>query len=77
MPTGPFAEDAGTAYLPSYQDATTRPDWLALVAPYVPVREYARLCLVCRRFYRQFAPRLWNDPLAAAAAACMLGRGDG
>ncbi|GAB1313616.1 hypothetical protein MFIFM68171_03826 [Madurella fahalii] len=48
---------------PSYQDAMKRSDWLALVAPYVQVREYARLCLVSSRFYHQFAPRLWNDPL--------------
>lgn len=62
------------AYLPSYQDATRRPDWLELVASHVPIGEYARLCLVSRRFYHQFAPRLWNDPLAAAG---MLGRDNG
>jgi hypothetical protein len=50
--------------LPSYQEATTRPDWLTLVAPYIPVKDYARLCLVSKRFYEQFAPRLWNDPFA-------------
>ncbi|KAK3298018.1 uncharacterized protein B0H64DRAFT_416838 [Chaetomium fimeti] len=44
------------ADLPSYQDAITRPDWLDLVAPYIPPREYSRLCLVSRRFYHQFAP---------------------
>jgi hypothetical protein len=49
---------------PSYQDAMKRPDWLDVVAPYIPIREYARLCLVDTRFYRQFAPRLWNDPFA-------------
>ncbi|KXX78900.1 hypothetical protein MMYC01_202008 [Madurella mycetomatis] len=48
---------------PSYQDATKRLDWLELVAPYVQVKEYACLCLVSSRFYHQFAPRLWNDPL--------------
>lgn len=51
---------------PSYQDATKRPDWLELAAEYIPLREYARLCLVARRFYHQFGPRLWNDPLTAA-----------
>ncbi|KAH6620656.1 hypothetical protein B0J18DRAFT_430348 [Chaetomium sp. MPI-SDFR-AT-0129] len=51
------------ADLPSYQDATARPDWLELVAPWLPLRDYPRLCLVSRRFYGQFAPRLWNDPL--------------
>jgi hypothetical protein len=51
------------ASLPSYEDATSRLDWLELVAPYVPVRDLGRLCSVNRRFYRVFAPRLWNDPL--------------
>ncbi|KAK4042756.1 hypothetical protein C8A01DRAFT_44252 [Parachaetomium inaequale] len=55
--TGRIADSNGlVADLPSYQDATTRPDWLALVAPYLSVREYARLCLVSRRFYDEFAP---------------------
>jgi hypothetical protein len=67
MEYGGFLAEHGTAYLPSYEDATIRPNWLQLVAPYLPVREYARLCLVSRRFYHQFAPRLWNDPLTAAA----------
>jgi hypothetical protein len=49
---------------PSYQDAMKRPDWLHVVAPYVSISDYARLCLVDKRFYHQFAPRLWNDPLA-------------
>ncbi|EAQ86983.1 hypothetical protein CHGG_08236 [Chaetomium globosum CBS 148.51] len=44
------------ADLPSYQDAITRPDWLELVAPYIPPRDYPRLCLVSQRFYHQFAP---------------------
>jgi hypothetical protein len=61
------AETSGM--LPSYQDATTRPDWLDLVAPYIPIGQYARLCLVSRRFYHQFAPRLWNDPVAVI---CLL-----
>ncbi|KAH6613305.1 hypothetical protein F5144DRAFT_587268 [Chaetomium tenue] len=52
------------ADLPSYQDAITRPDWLEFVAPYIPPRDYPRLCLVSQRFYHQFAPRLWNDPFA-------------
>ncbi len=49
---------------PSYQEATTRPDWLALVAPYMPFQDYFRLIRVSKRFYQQFAPRLWNDPFA-------------
>lgn len=66
-PSRRIADSNGVACLPpSYHDATKRPDWLELVAPRVPVREYARLCLVSRRFYDQFAPRLWNDPLSAA-----------
>ncbi|KAH8878991.1 hypothetical protein GQ53DRAFT_55861 [Thozetella sp. PMI_491] len=54
------------ASLPSYQEATQGPDWLELVAPHVAVKHYARLCRVSSRFYNQFAPRLWNDPLTAA-----------
>ncbi|KAI1337328.1 hypothetical protein F5Y15DRAFT_408153 [Xylariaceae sp. FL0016] len=51
--------------LPSYKEATTRQDWLELCAPYVSVADWRRCCLVNRRFYRQFAPRLWQDPLVA------------
>ncbi|KAK0651499.1 hypothetical protein B0T16DRAFT_453957 [Cercophora newfieldiana] len=51
---------------PSYIEATQRPDWLRIVAPYILPRYYASLCLVSRRFYRQFAPLLWNDPIAVA-----------
>ncbi|KAL2174358.1 uncharacterized protein P884DRAFT_332042 [Thermothelomyces heterothallicus CBS 202.75] len=58
--------------LPSYRAATTRPDWLALVAPYVRINDYASLCLVSRHFYRQFAPRLWNDPLAVMHPGCLI-----
>ncbi|KAK4187608.1 hypothetical protein QBC35DRAFT_532426 [Podospora australis] len=60
---------------PSYQDATRRPDWLEFVAPYVPIKDYARLCLVSRRFYGHFAPRLWNDPLTTAAAVTAAAAG--
>ncbi|KAI0008971.1 hypothetical protein F4779DRAFT_584641 [Xylariaceae sp. FL0662B] len=49
--------------LPSYAEATTNPDWLDLVALYVPVVDWYRCSLVDGRFYRQFAPRLWKDPL--------------
>lgn len=49
--------------LPSYQEAVARSDWLEIAGPYVPVRDYASLCLVSRRFYNQFAPRLWIDPI--------------
>ncbi|KAI5860359.1 hypothetical protein GGS23DRAFT_234177 [Durotheca rogersii] len=52
--------------LPSYGDAVARQDWLDLVAPYVPVADWCRCCQVDRRFYRRFAPRLWQDPLDAA-----------
>ncbi|KAK4205739.1 hypothetical protein QBC40DRAFT_1752 [Triangularia verruculosa] len=58
---------AAAANPPSYQEATRHLDWVELIAPYVPIREYARLCLVNRRFYRHLAPRLWNDPLATAS----------
>ncbi|KAI1269748.1 hypothetical protein F5Y18DRAFT_371377 [Xylariaceae sp. FL1019] len=49
--------------LPSYHEATTRPDWLSFVTPIVPPSDWARCCLVDHRFYRHFAPRLWQDPL--------------
>jgi hypothetical protein len=60
--------------LPTYEEATARPDWLTLVAPYIPLRDYARLCRVSRRFYREFAPRLWADPLTVI---CRLRNGNG
>lgn len=49
--------------LPSYEEAVSRPDWLGLVAPFVPSSSWRQCCLVNRRFYYQFAPRLWQDPL--------------
>ncbi|KAI0154406.1 hypothetical protein GGR57DRAFT_466957 [Xylariaceae sp. FL1272] len=49
--------------LPSYREATTRPHWLSLVTPTVPPADWPRCCLVDHRFYRHFAPRLWQDPL--------------
>ncbi|KAI8955863.1 hypothetical protein F4801DRAFT_586541 [Xylaria longipes] len=49
--------------LPSYSEATTRLDWLSLVAPYVPAPAWTSCCRVDRRFYDRFAPRLWRDPL--------------
>lgn len=51
------------AQLPSYKEATTRPQWQVIVAPYVSVRDYASLCLVNRAFYDYFAPCLWKNPL--------------
>lgn len=51
------------ASLPSYQEAVRRCDWLELAGPYIPVGDYTRLCLVSRRFYDHFAPRLWIDPI--------------
>lgn len=49
--------------LPSYQDAIRRKDWLDVVAPYALISDYHNLCLVSRRFYNRFAPRLWKDPI--------------
>ncbi|KAI1456479.1 hypothetical protein F4805DRAFT_432125 [Annulohypoxylon moriforme] len=49
--------------LPSYEDAISNPDWLDLVADYVPAIYWTRCCLVDHRFYHRFAPRLWQDPL--------------
>ncbi|ODA77727.1 hypothetical protein RJ55_06329 [Drechmeria coniospora] len=49
--------------LPSYREATTRPDWLLLAAPRVRFADYRSLCLVCRRSWSIFAPRLWGDLL--------------
>ena len=50
------------ATLPSYHEATARPRWITLVAPYASVRDYTSLCLVNKEFYDQFGPRLWKDP---------------
>ncbi|KAI0384706.1 hypothetical protein F5Y04DRAFT_247629 [Hypomontagnella monticulosa] len=49
--------------LPSYEDAISSPDWLDLVAAYIPIVDWPKCCLVDRRFYGQFTPRLWQDPL--------------
>ncbi|KAM4060671.1 hypothetical protein HRG_001783 [Hirsutella rhossiliensis] len=51
------------ASLPSYREATTRPDWLAVAAPYVHFVDYPSLCRVCHRSWSLFAPRLWTDIL--------------
>lgn len=51
------------ASLPSYEEAVSGGHWLNLVAPYVAVQDYPKLCRVSRRFYDLFAPRLWRDPL--------------
>ncbi|KAL6795931.1 hypothetical protein GGI42DRAFT_99041 [Trichoderma sp. SZMC 28013] len=53
-------------YLPTYQQATTRPDWLQLAAPYIAFTDYSSLCRVSHRFWSVFAPRLWTDPCAAS-----------
>ncbi|KAH7133360.1 hypothetical protein B0J13DRAFT_99993 [Dactylonectria estremocensis] len=55
--------------LPSYHEATTRLDWLHLVAPFVASRDYPALCLVNGRFWHVFAPRLWFDLLLAVRHA--------
>ncbi|EHK48787.1 hypothetical protein TRIATDRAFT_158152 [Trichoderma atroviride IMI 206040] len=52
--------------LPSYQQATSRGDWLRLAAPYVAFTDYPALCCVNRRFWSVFAPRIWRDPCAAS-----------
>ncbi|KAI0407950.1 hypothetical protein F4802DRAFT_551951 [Xylaria palmicola] len=49
--------------LPSYSEATSRLDWLSLVAPFIPASSWTSCCRVDRRFYNHFAPRLWRDPL--------------
>ncbi|ATY63533.1 leucine rich repeat domain containing [Cordyceps militaris] len=51
------------ASLPSYQEATTRADWLEIAAPYTQTADYHALCLVNRHFWNVFAPRLWVDVL--------------
>ncbi|CAK7268651.1 hypothetical protein SEPCBS57363_003201 [Sporothrix epigloea] len=58
------------ASLPSYDEAVSGGHWLNLVAPYVAVQDYPKLCRVSRRFYDLFAPRLWRDPLQTV---CRLG----
>lgn len=60
--------DPSTPPPPSYQDAIQRPHWLTLATPFISVRDWARLSRVSKRFYRWFAPRLWNDPIAVARA---------
>lgn len=52
--------------LPSYQEATSGPDWIQLVAPYCDFEDCRALCLVSRRFWNTFAPLLWRDLLRAA-----------
>ncbi|KAI2642325.1 hypothetical protein GGS21DRAFT_300481 [Xylaria nigripes] len=49
--------------LPSYHEATSKPDWLSFVAPFVSASSWTSCCLVNPRFYRHFAPLLWQDPL--------------
>ncbi|KAJ3577256.1 hypothetical protein NPX13_g3314 [Xylaria arbuscula] len=49
--------------LPSYIEATSRCDWLSLVAPFVPASSWTSCCLIDSRFYNYFARRLWQDPL--------------
>jgi hypothetical protein len=49
--------------LPSYQEATTKPHWLPIVAPWISPRDYVHLCLVDSRSYSEFAPRIWKDPV--------------
>lgn len=51
------------ADLPSYQEATTRLDWLQVAAPYTDPADYYSLCFVNRHFWSVFAPRLWVDIL--------------
>jgi hypothetical protein len=53
------------ASLPSYAEATTRPDWVPWVASHVDPKDYYALCLVSRRFWDAFAPRLWRDLLVS------------
>ncbi|KAM0809652.1 putative F-box domain-containing protein [Seiridium cardinale] len=54
--------------LPSYEEATIAPHWTQLIAPYVPMTDWRRCSLVNSRFYKQFAPKLWLDPLITARA---------
>lgn len=51
---------------PSYQAATSREDWLPLVAPYLSLAACKRLCLVSKSWHLVLAPRLWRDPLRTA-----------
>lgn len=54
------------ASLPSYHEAVARPHWLDVAAPYVRFADYHALCLVSRRCWAVFAPRLWGNLLVAA-----------
>ncbi|KAH8125748.1 hypothetical protein FP744_10002432 [Trichoderma asperellum] len=60
--------------LPSYQQATSRGDWLPLAAPYIAFTDYPALCCVNRRFWSVFAPRIWRDP--RMASGCLGWRED-
>jgi hypothetical protein len=62
--------------LPSYSEAIAPTDWLALAVPYVARSDYRALCLVSRRFWLAFAPRLWRDILTAVRQ-CGLDPSDG
>jgi hypothetical protein len=48
--------------LPTYEEATARPDPWAIVAPNMPSNNLAHLCLVSKQFYDIFMPLLWFEP---------------
>ncbi|KAL7926424.1 hypothetical protein ACQKWADRAFT_318340 [Trichoderma austrokoningii] len=60
--------------LPSYQQATSRGDWLQLAAPCIAFTDYPSLCCVNRHFWSVFAPLIWKDP--GAASGCLGWRED-
>jgi hypothetical protein len=48
--------------LPTYEEATARPDPWVIVAPQVPSNTLTNLCLVSKHFYDIFMPLLWFEP---------------
>ncbi len=48
--------------LPTYEEATARPDPWVIIAPNMPSSALTPLCQVCRKFYEIFMPLLWFEP---------------
>ncbi|KAF2090662.1 hypothetical protein K490DRAFT_33861 [Saccharata proteae CBS 121410] len=46
---------------PSYEVANARDHW-SLIAQYIPSRDLCSAALVCRAWYKVFAPHLWGNP---------------
>lgn len=62
--------------LPSYRQATSKKDWLELVAAHVSIHDYKNLCLVNKQFHATFAPRLFRSPLDMAGQLTVVSEPD-